>query len=58
MKQEAAKIEGIATDVEAYQGSEAGATELRGSYWISIAAASVLPKVYARQARGSGVVRK
>eukprot|EP00903_Cladosiphon_okamuranus_P014976 g13861.t1 len=36
--------EGIAVDVEAYQGSEAGVSELGGSHWISIAAANVLPK--------------
>lgn len=42
--------EGIAVDVEAYQGSEAGATELGGSHWISIAAANVLPKMALYQA--------
>eukprot|EP00752_Nemacystus_decipiens_P010276 g9158.t1 len=42
--------EGIAVDVEAYQGSEAGFTELGGSHWISIAAANVLPKMALYQA--------
>lgn len=42
--------EGIAVDVEAYQGSEAGFSELGGSHWISIAAANVLPKMALYQA--------
>ena len=37
-------------DVEAYQGSEAGFSELGGSHWISIAAANVLPKMALHQA--------
>lgn len=37
-------------DVEAYQGYEAGLSELGGSHWISIAAANVLPKIALSQA--------
>ena len=43
--QGAIKTGGIAADVEAYEGSETGSADLRGSHWISIAAANVLPKV-------------
>ncbi|CAM9860894.1 unnamed protein product [Ascophyllum nodosum] len=44
------KTGGIAADVEAYEGSETGSADLRGSHWISIAAANVLPKVSLGQA--------
>lgn len=43
--------EGVAADVEAYEGSEVEASELHGSHWISIAAANVLPKVSAGRRR-------
>lgn len=49
-KQEVTGTESIAVDVEAYQGSEAGFSELGGSHWISIAAANVLPKMALYQA--------
>ncbi|CAN0435416.1 unnamed protein product, partial [Hapterophycus canaliculatus] len=50
LEQKVTGTEGVAVDVEAYQGSEAGATELGGSHWISIAAANVLPKMALYQA--------
>lgn len=43
--QQVTGTEGVAVDVEAYEGSESGALELDGSHWISMAAANVLPKV-------------
>ncbi|CAN0550988.1 unnamed protein product, partial [Ectocarpus sp. 12 AP-2014] len=48
--QEVSGTESIAVDVETYQGAEAGATEVRGSHWISMAAANVLPKMALYQA--------
>lgn len=44
-RQQVTGTEGVAVDVEAYEGSEAGVYELHGSHWISVAAANVLPKV-------------
>ncbi|CAN0106830.1 unnamed protein product, partial [Ectocarpus sp. 12 AP-2014] len=48
--EEVSGTESIAVDVETYQGAEAGATEVRGSHWISMAAANVLPKMALYQA--------